>query len=146
MAEEIKELKIGMKAYMHKTVTEYDVYAFAGLTGDFSRVHVDKEFAEKYRFGQRIAHGLIAASYPSTVMGTQLPGSGTLFLDQQCQFLKPTYFGDTISCEVEFTSFVEKRSCYIGEFKGTCTNQRGEVVVAGTYHQMLPKTYFKVTE
>lgn len=137
-------LKVGMKAHFHKTITEYDVYTFAGLTGDYSRVHVDAEFAKEYRFGRQIAHGLIAASYPSTIMGTELPGSGCLFLDQSCEFKAPTFFGDTIHCELEFTGYVEKKSCYIGEFVGTCINQRGETVVVGTYHQMLPKTYFLV--
>lgn len=142
--EKIKVLKVGMKAYFHKTITEYDVYTFAGLTGDYSRIHVDAEFAKDTRFSRQIAHGLIAASYPSTIMGTQLPGSGCLFLDQSCEFKNPTFFGDTISCELEFTSVVEKKSCYIAELIGTCTNQRGEVVVSGKYHQMLPKNFFRV--
>ncbi len=140
----VKTLKIGMKAYFHKTITEYDVYTFAGLTGDYSRVHVDKEFAKDFRFGQQIAHGLIVASFPSTLMGMELPGSGTLFLDQTCEFRKPTFFGDTITCELEFTGCVEKKNCYIGEFIGTCTNQRGEVVISGKYHQMMSKEYFYV--
>lgn len=144
--DEIKVFTLGEKRYFHKTISEYDVNSFAGLTGDFSRVHVDDEYAKNYRFGRRIAHGLIAASYPSTIMGMQMPGPGCLFLDQTCEFKLPTYLGDTITCELEFTGCVEKKSCYIGEFTGTCTNQRGEVVVVGKYHQMMPKTYFQVNQ
>jgi len=144
--DQVKTLKLGMKAEFHKTITEYDVYTFAGLTGDYSRIHVDKEFAKDFRFGQQVAHGLIAASFPSTLMGMELPGSGTLFLDQTCQFKSPVFFGDTISCELEFVGSVEKTNCYIGEFKGVCTNQRGEVVVEGIYHQMMSEQYFKVCE
>jgi len=145
-APERKTLKVGMKAYFHKTVTESDVYGFAGITGDYSRVHVDAEFAKTMRFGRPIAHGLIAASFPSTVMGTQLPGSGTLFLDQYCEFKAPTFFGDTLTTELEFTGSVEKANCYIGEFKGTVTNQRGEVVVTVVAHQMMAKDFFVVED
>lgn len=143
---EKKVLHIGDKAYFYKTITETDVYTFAGLTGDYSRVHIDYEFAKTMRFGRQIAHGLIAASFPSTIMGTQLPGSGTLFLDQYCEFKMPTYFGDTLTTELEFISSDEKKNCYIGEFKGTVTNQRGEVVVAVVAHQMMSKDFFIVQE
>ena len=134
----------GGKASFHKTISESDVYQFAGLTGDYSRIHMDKEFAEGTRFGQRIAHGLIASSFLSTIMGMQLPGSGTIFLDQSVQFKLPVFFGDTIHAEVELVHVEEKEKAYIGEFRGTCTNQRGEVVVTGTAHQMMPKTHFFV--
>jgi acyl dehydratase len=141
---EKKVLQLGRKAFFHKTITETDVYMFAGVTGDFSRVHVDAEFAKSMRFGRPIAHGLIASSFLSTIMGTELPGSGTLFLDQYCEFKAPTFFGDTITAELEFTGCQEKSSCYIGEFKGKCTNQRGEVVVEGIAHQMMSKDFFIV--
>jgi 3-hydroxybutyryl-CoA dehydratase len=141
---EKKILQIGQKAYFHKTITETDVYMFAGVTGDFSRVHVDAEFAKSMRFGRPIAHGLIASSLLSTIMGTLLPGSGTLFLDQYCEFKAPTFFGDTITAEIEFSGCAEKNSCYIGEFKGKCTNQHGEVVVEGLAHQMMSKDFFVV--
>lgn len=140
----IKELSIGDKAYFYKTISEFDGYQFAGVTGDFSRPHVDAEFAKTTRFGQRIAHGLISSSFISTIMGMQLPGPGTIFLDQQVNFEKPVFYGDTITTEVELVGVVEKKNSYIGEFKGTCTNQRGEVVVSGIAHQMMPKTYFLV--
>lgn len=144
MEDTKKVLSVGNKAYFYKTISEADVYQFAGLTGDYSRIHMDAEFAKGTRFGQRIAHGLISSSFPSTLMGTQLPGSGTIFLDQYVEFKNPVFFGDTITTELELTSVVEKEKVYIGEFKGTCTNQRGEVVVLATAHQMMPKTYFIV--
>jgi acyl dehydratase len=141
-----KILRVGQKAYFHKTITETDVYMFAGVTGDFSRVHVDAEFAKKMRFGRPIAHGLIASSFLSTIMGTDMPGSGTLFLDQYCEFKAPVFFGDTITAELEFSSFTEKKNCYIGEFTGKCTNQQGETVVVGTAHQMMGKDFFIVEQ
>lgn len=146
MEIERKVLQVGMKAYFHKTITEYDVYTFAGLTGDYSRVHMDAEFAKETRFGRQIAHGLIAASFPSTIMGNELPGSGTLFLDEQVEFKLPVFFGDTIRCELTFVSCEEKKNCYIGEFHGLCTNQRGEVVVTVKAHQMMDKKFFVVEQ
>lgn len=142
--EEKKVLHIGEKAYFHRTISDADVYQFAGLTGDFSRIHVDTEFAKKQRFGQPIAHGLLSSSFISTIMGMTLPGSGTIFLDQYVEFKAPTFFGDTITTEVEFVASEEKKNCYIGEFKGICTNQRGEVVCTATCHQMMTKEIFVV--
>ncbi len=142
--EEKKQIKVGTKAYFYKTITEADVCAFAGVTGDYSRIHMDAEFAKTTRFGQRIAHGLLTSSFISTIMGMTLPGSGTIFMDEYVQFKLPVFFGDTITTEVVLTSAVEKRSGWIGEFKGTCTNQRGEVVVEATCHEMMPKEFFEV--
>lgn len=143
---EKKALRVGQRAYFHKTISESDVYMFAGITGDFSRVHMDARFAAQMRFGRPIAHGLIAASFMSTIMGTSLPGSGTLFLDQYCEFKAPVFFGDTITAELEFCGCQEKKSCYIGEFKGRCSNQRGEVVVEGVAHQMMSKDFFVIEQ
>ncbi|MDR1489368.1 MAG: MaoC family dehydratase [Desulfovibrio sp.] len=144
--ENRKILTVGSKAYFHKTISESDVYQFAGLTGDYSRIHMDKEFAKTTRFGQQIAHGLISSSFISTIMGMQLPGSGTIFLDQYVEFKNPVFFGDTITAEVELIKVEEKEKVYIGEFKGTCTNQRGEAAVIATAHQMMPKTHFIVEQ
>lgn len=144
MEEEKRVLRIGDKATFHKTIRQADVTLFAGLTADFSRIHVDEEFAKSQRFGRPIVHGVLTASFISTIMGMQLPGSGTLFLDQYVAFKNPVFFDDTITAEVEFTGCVEKTNCYIGEFKGRCLNQRGDVVVTVTAHQMMTKDLFAV--
>ncbi len=137
-------LRIGQKDSFVKTITEYDVNAFAGLTGDFSRIHVDHEFAAGQRFGQPICHGLIPASYVSTVAGTKMPGSGCIFLDEYVVFKLPTFFGDTITAEVTLAESVEKDSCYIVRLEGQCINQRNEVVTTVITHHMLPKNIFVV--
>lgn len=141
---EKRVLRIGEKAHFYRTISDADVYQFAGLTGDFSRIHVDTEFAKQQRFGQPIAHGLLPSSFISTIMGMTLPGSGTIFLDQYVEFKAPTFFGDTITTEVEFVGYEEKTNCYIGEFKGTCTNQRGEIVCTAICHQMMTKEIFSI--
>lgn len=140
------KLHIGQKAYFWKTIRADDVTAFAGLTGDFSRIHVDEEYAKTQRFGKPIAHGLLASSFISTIMGMKLPGPGCLFLDETVEFKLPTFFNDTITTEVELTGVVEKKSCWIAELKGQCINQRGEVITVATCHQMLPKENFIIEE
>ena len=142
----LRELAVGDKAFFHKTITEADVGLFAGVTGDFSRIHMDAEFARSTQFGQRIAHGLLTSSFISTIMGMQLPGSGTIFMDQSVACKKPVFVGDTITTQGAFTGYAEKTKGDIGEFTGTCTNQRDEVVVTATCHQMMPKTHFKIVD
>lgn len=144
--EALREVKVGQHAEFSKTITEFDVYSFAGITGDFGRMHVDEEFAKKGLFGKRVAHGLIGSSFPSTIMGTVLPGPGTVLLEYNMRFLKPTFFGDTITGYVEVTKITEKKNGYIAEFKCRCSNQNGEITTEGTAKQMMPKTHFIVKE
>lgn len=89
-----------------RTITEADVVGFAALTADFNRMHVDAEFAAKSPFGRRIAHGMLVVSYMSglnsrTTVNQLLEASMVAVVNVQCQFLKPTFIGDTISCEIE---------------------------------------------
>ena len=73
----INEMKIGDSASFTKTVSETDVYLFAGISGDFNPAHVNQTEAEKGMFGKRIAHGMLSAGFISAVLGTMLPGPGT---------------------------------------------------------------------
>ena len=119
----------GQKARTTKTISEADVYAFAGITGDFNPLHVDAEFARRSRFGERIAHGMLTAGLISTVLGMQLPGPGGIFLSQTLKFVRPVRLGDTITATAEVTAWnPAKRLLHL---RTTCTNQRGESVVEG---------------
>jgi len=125
----MREFRPGQRASVTKTISEADVYAFAGITGDFNPLHVDAEFGRRSRFGERIAHGMLTAGLISAVLGMKLPGPGGIFLGQTLQFLKPVKFGDTITAEVEVISYrSEKR---ILTLRTSCTNQRGEQVIGG---------------
>ena len=93
-------MEIGQKASFSKTITEGDVYSFAGLVGDFNSVHVNLIEAEKSMFGKRIAHGMLVGSFISTVLGMYLPGPGTIYLEQNCKFKNPVFMGDTITATV----------------------------------------------
>jgi 3-hydroxybutyryl-CoA dehydratase len=125
----LAELAVGMKASAAKTVTEHDVYAFAGITGDFNPAHVNEEWARESFFGQRVAHGALSAGLVSAVLGMQLPGPGTIYVSQSLKFLKPVYFGDTITAEVEVAELVPARNR--ARFLTRCVNQNGDLVAEG---------------
>lgn len=122
-----EEVRIGDKASFSKTISEADVYGFAGITGDFNPVHVNAEFAAGSRFKQRIAHGMLSASLISTVLGTDLPGINTIYLSQEVKFTAPVFFGDTLTVVVEVVEKVENKKILI--LKTTVVNQDGKLVV-----------------
>lgn len=132
----IKEIKVGDKASFTKTITESDVYMYAGITGDLNPAHINQVEAEKGMFKTRIAHGMLTAGLVSAVLGMQLPGPGTIYMGQELQFTKPVYFGDTITAEVEAIEIVKEK---ILKLKTTCTNQKGEVVLEGVATVMPPR-------
>ena len=123
------DIKIGDTASSSKTVTEVDIANFAEVSGDFNPIHVDAEFASQSMFKERIAHGMLSASYISALLGNQLPGPNTLYLGQTLNFKNPVKIGDTVTAEVKVT---EKRDDKrILKLETTVTNQRGEVVIDG---------------
>ena len=137
-------LRTGQRASCTKTIDMESIAAFARLTGDFNKLHMDPEFARKTMYRRPVAHGLLAASLLSTVMGMLLPGSGTVMAEIDFQFLMPVYPQDTIRAEVVFESFQEHSNHYEGLFRGTCVNQDGIQVVSGSSRQILQKKMFAV--
>lgn len=132
----ISELKVGDSASVAKTVSETDVYLFAGITGDFNPAHVNEVEASKSRFQGRIAHGILSAGFISAAIAMKLPGPGTIYLGQELRFVKPVRIGDTITAVVTVTELqVEKN---IVKLKTICTNQKGETVVSGIATVMPP--------
>jgi 3-hydroxybutyryl-CoA dehydratase len=125
----IDELKVGDSAQFSKTVSETDVYLFAGITGDFNPAHVDEVYAKKTYFGQRIAHGLLSAGFISAVMGTRLPGPGSVYLRQELTFLGAVRIGDTITARVEVTEIDTAKGRV--RLLTTCDNQEGKRVLTG---------------
>jgi 3-hydroxybutyryl-CoA dehydratase len=132
----IDQLRLGQKAHFTKTVSEADVYLFAGLTGDMNPVHVNKEYAEKTLFGERIAHGILTAGLISTAIGMYLPGPGTINMGQTLRFLKPVKFGDTITAEVEVIEIITEKNKVV--LRTLCKNQKGEVVLDGETQAKAP--------
>lgn len=132
----IKELHIGDSAEFTKTVTEGDVYLYAGVTGDLNPAHVNQVAAEASMFKGRIAHGMLTAGFISAVLGTQLPGPGTIYMGQELSFLKPVYFDDTITAKCEVSEIIKEK---IVKLKTTATNQKGELVLDGVATVMPPR-------
>lgn len=133
----IKELNIGDKASFQKTITETDVYLYAGITGDLNPAHINQVEAEKTMFQGRIAHGMLTAGLVSAVLGMQLPGPGSIYLGQELKFMSPVKIGDTIKAEVEvIEKFEEKNRIKLSTI---CTNQNGVEVLIGVATIMPPK-------
>jgi 3-hydroxybutyryl-CoA dehydratase len=133
----IKELKIGDKASFQKTITETDVYLYAGITGDLNPAHINQVESEKTMFQGRIAHGMLTAGLVSAVLGMQLPGPGSIYLGQELKFMAPVKIGDTIKAEVEvIEKFEEKNRIKLSTI---CTNQNGVEVLIGVATIMPPK-------
>ena len=96
-----EDILIGDTAAFSKTISEFDIYQFAGITGDFNPMHIDETFADTTIFKERIAHGILAGSFISTVLGMKLPGPNTIYLSQNLKFTAPVKIGDTVKAVVE---------------------------------------------
>lgn len=133
----ITEMHLGDSAIFRKTVTEADVYAYAGISGDQNPVHIDKVYGENSKFGSRIAHGMFTAGYVTAVLGMQLPGPGCIYISQTLNFKAPVRFGDTIEAKAEIVEIIlEKNRVRLAT---TCTNQDGVVVLEGEAVMLAPK-------
>lgn len=132
-----EEVKVGSTASFSKTITEADVMLFAGLTGDFNPVHIDAEHARTTRFGQRVVHGMLTASLISAVLGTRLPGPGSINLGQTVKFTAPVFIGDTVTATVVVTHIRWDKG--IVTLETACRNQRGETVLTGEAVAMVPE-------
>ena len=133
----IQEMKIGDSASTAKTISEADVYLFAGITGDLNPAHINEEASKKTAFGGRIAHGILSAGLISAVLAMKLPGPGTIYLGQELKFTKPVRFGDTVTATATVSEIVAEKN--IVKLETICTNQRGEVVIKGMATVMPPK-------
>lgn len=131
------EIEVGETASVTKTVTEADIINYAGIIGDFNPIHVNAEYAKTTMFGERIAHGMLTASFISTLIGTCLPGINALYLSQEIKFVKPVRIGDTITA---FGEVLDKQDAKQRmTLKTVVTNQRGEVVIDGKAVVMIMK-------
>ncbi len=132
----VDDLTVGMTAVYAKTLTDADVVLFAGISGDVNPVHLNQEFAAGTRFGGRICHGMLTASFISTVLGTKLPGPGCIYVSQNLRFMAPVRVGETVRARVTVKSVDGERgrvtvdtTCTVGE----------TVVVAGEAELVVPR-------
>jgi 3-hydroxybutyryl-CoA dehydratase len=121
-------LAVGDKGVFTKMVTSDDIFQFAEVSGDFNPLHIDEEYANRSIFKQRIAHGILTAGIISTVLGSDIPGVGTIFVELHIRFLKPVFIGDTITATATVTDIINPKRVRL---MVACINQRGEDVSIG---------------
>ncbi len=129
---------LGDRTEFAKTVSEFDVYGFAGIVGDFYGVHVNEEYAKTTRFERRIAQGALSVGFLATCMGhmaAKAPNPGAVSYRYDITFNAPVYIGDTVTATLELIDKDDERNTCV--FAATVTSHSGTVVASG-------KTYLKV--
>jgi 3-hydroxybutyryl-CoA dehydratase len=131
----VVDFVVGQTCSYHQLVDDKLVRGYADLTGDHNKIHVDDAFAKQTKFGQRIAHGGIMFGMISKVLGTEMPGLGTVFLSQLVNFHAPVFINDTVSLELVITTLLPK---HVAKISCIMKKQTGEVVVDGVATVKLP--------
>ncbi len=121
-------LTVGDSGKFTKVITEADVFKFADASGDHNPLHIDEEYARRSIFGRRIAHGILVSGIISTVLGSELPGLGTIFVELHIQFLKPVFIGDTVTATAYVMEIINPKRVRL---LVACVNDRGEDVAIG---------------
>jgi len=132
-----EELKPGDTASLVRTLTHKDIDLFAIMSGDVNPTHMDDAFARSDTFHTVVAHGMWGGALISTVLGTQLPGPGTIYVSQALQFVRPVVLGDTITVSVRVERKLEPLQQVI--FECRAVNQRGEDVITGSAQVIAPR-------
>jgi 3-hydroxybutyryl-CoA dehydratase len=137
LGKTISEIKIDDSAEFSKTISEADIYLFAGVTGDLNPAHINEEYAKNTFFKGRIAHGMLLAGFISAVIGCQLPGPGSIYIKQDLKFRAPGRIGDTVTAKATVVEIIEEKNRVI--LQTTCTNQEGIVLLDGQATVSPPK-------
>jgi 3-hydroxybutyryl-CoA dehydratase len=138
IGKSISEIKTGDTAQFSKTISESDIYLYAGITGDLNPAHVNEDYANKTFFRTRIAHGMLVAGFISTVLANQLPGPGTIYVSQELNFLAPVRIGDTVTARAEVREVIPENNRV--RLRTTCVIQDGTKVLEGEAIVSPPKT------
>ena len=133
----IHEMKIGDQATYTRQITTAQIEAFAALCGDSNPVHLDDAYAEQTVFKGRIAYGMLVAGLISTIIGSHLPGNGSIYLSQDLKFVKPVMANDTITAEVTVEALNTEKNRVTLQTR--CYNQAGDDVITGGAVVMPPK-------
>ena len=130
-----EDLAIGQTASLAKTITEADILLYAAVSTDTNPIHIDAEAAKQSIFGERIAHGMLSAGLISAVLGTRLPGPGSLYMRQSLRFAAPVKIGDTVKATATVTGLnPEKKRATLS----TVCTVGGEVVIEGEAYVQVP--------
>ncbi len=136
-----EDLSVGQKASFGKTITEADIVLFAAVTGDTNPMHLNAEYAKDTIFKERIAHGMLAAGLITKVLGTQLPGPGTIYMSQTLKFRAPVRIGETVTATVEVKALHPER--HRATLSTICT-VNGEPVLEGEAFVSVPSRLSKL--
>lgn len=131
----IEDIKVGMRVSYSQTITDADIKAYAGLSGDHNPVHVNEEYASESRYGRRLAHGLMSVGFFSALFGMRLPGPGCVYVSQNIQFKRPVYINDTVTATAEVTDVCIKRKRV---FFSTNCYVRNKIVISGDAEIYIP--------
>ena len=148
MAEDImanvtfEELAIGQSAELKRRLTQKDIELFAAVSGDVNPAHMDEHYAENSLFHGVIGHGMWSGGLISTVLGTELPGPGTIYLEQDMKFKKPVMLGDEVTVRVTVKSKRDDKPVVI--FECVCLNEKGEVLLEGTATVLAPTEKIRI--
>ena len=124
-----KEIQIGDSASIERVICLKDIETFSSLTGDKNPLHVDQSFAERSKFGSRVAHGMLTSSFISTLIGVTLPGEGSIITNISLDFRKPVFINDSLRTTIEVTKKIDLLKQV--HFKIKICNQHSEVVISG---------------
>lgn len=133
----ILELNLGDFAESYKRIEDKDVVLFSEVSGDKNPVHLDEEYASTTRFKHRIAHGHLVSSLFSALLGTELPGEGSIYLGQDIRYLKPVYLNDEIRAVVKVVELDTTRNRV--KLETSAYNQNNEMVISGMAEIMPPR-------
>lgn len=137
----LEDIEVGMNVSYSQTITDADIKAFAGISGDRNPIHLDEKYASHSRFKRRIAHGMMTASYFSALFGTKIPGEGCVYTYQSLNFRRPVYINDTVEATVKVTDIdLEKRRV---KFKTICKVD-DKVVTDGEAEIYVPFEFNKI--
>ena len=128
-AKSIEQLKTGDQASMTRAFTQADVEAFAQVSGDCNPAHLDEDYAKGTMFKTRIVHGMLTASLFSALLGTRLPGLGTIYLGQTLQFRRPVHFDEPITATVTVKEIIAEKNRVVLDC--LAVNPQGETVIIG---------------
>jgi 3-oxoacyl-[acyl-carrier protein] reductase len=131
------EISVADTAELEHLITQKDIETFASLTGDFNPLHLDKEFAKKTLFHKPVVHGMLSASFISTIIGMLMPGGGALWMSQTLEFLQPAYVGDMLHVLAKVKQ--KSLSTRVLVLEISITNQRGKKLISGDSKVRMPK-------
>lgn len=131
-----EDLQLEQSAQIARTVTTAEVEAFAAVSGDDNPLHLDEAYAQTTQFGQRIAHGMLSGAYISAVLGTRLPGPGSVYVSQSLRFRRPVAIGDEVTAKVTVSALDARRGHVT---LATVCSVAGKTVADGEAVVIVPK-------